>query len=383
MRRLLCLALLASACAGPGAAPSPSPSATPTASPAASPTSEPSALGIAAIQRVSAGVGYVSGLGTGVGLARTDDGGKTWTKLKLPASRITEVRFITASAGWVIGFADGPSRDVLLRTDDGGYSWSEVLAAPFAGGGEVISSLQAVDAANAWVIVGDVTCPARCGNELRVTSNGGRTWRTLYQGRLGAIRFLSPRRGWIAAYGSGGISYGPDGGNVLVTGDAGASWTATLKGQPIVSIDAFGEQVWALARDGAYCTASNCEKYELFRSADGGATWKSLGNPKNHIGAPCGGGHLAGPVFAGATRGWFGLNEGAGGVVGIGSVVATDDGGETWRCARAEAEVGLLSAADADHLWAVDTGRGAHPPQLLASDDGGASWRVIDLGSLR
>jgi photosystem II stability/assembly factor-like uncharacterized protein len=377
MARLLIAAVILGACGPQQAALTPTPTA-----PVSATASPPRPLDFVAIQRVDSRTGFVAGWrGTGLGLGRTTDGGASWTKLAVPANELTELRFINAATGWAIGSGD---RYVLLRTDDGGATWRETLSVPFPGGGPVLHDLQAVDGMNAWVVVGDATCAAFCGTEIRATSDGGKTWRTLYQGQVGPIRFVTPRRGWIAAYGAKGVAYGADGGNLLVTSDGGATWTNVLPAQPIVAIDAIDELVvWALARDGAYCSASSCAKYELFRSTDAGATWTSAGNPKLQLADSCTGGRFAGPHFASLSRGWFGLNEGAGGVSGIGSIIATDDGGTTWRCARAQAEVALLSAADADHVWAVDSGRGTRPMQLLASDDGGQSWRALDLTALR
>ncbi|OLC55216.1 MAG: hypothetical protein AUH85_09675 [Chloroflexi bacterium 13_1_40CM_4_68_4] len=401
MRRSLFAAIFfVVACGVPGAIPPSSP--VPSVSPAPSPSSSPDgrSLSLAAMQRVSATAGFVSGwTGTGLGLARTLDGGATWKKLTIPVSHLSELRFIDANVGWAIGFADRgqqvgclqassapPCRSVVLRTDDGGLTWREVLSVPVGqGGGEMIHSLQAIDAAYAWVVVGDQSCPAFCGSELRGTTDGGTTWRTLYQGRVGPVRLASPRYGWIAAYGPSGIDYGADGGNVLVTSNGGATWSATLRGQPIIALEATDLQlVWALARDGAYCTASNCEKYELFRSDDAGATWKSLGNPKNQVASACGGGQLAGPLFASAARGWMGLNLGAGGAEGTGGLLSSDDGGATWRCAKVPANVALLSAADPDHVWVEGDDRtGSGASQIQSSDDGGRTWRALDLGSLR
>ena len=399
MRTLVLTLLFVVACGAPGAAPSSSPASSSTPMPSPSSTPDARVVSLAALQRVSATVGFVSGwTGSGLGLARTRDGGATWTKLSIPLSRLSELHFIDAATGWAIGFADRgqqvgcqqassapPCRSVVLRTDDGGLSWREVLSVPVGGsGGEMIHSLQAVDAAYAWVVVGDQSCPAFCGSELRGTADGGKTWRTLYQGRVGPIRLASPRFGWIAAYGPSGIDYGADGGNVLVTNNGGATWSATLKAQPIIAIEAADLQiVWALARDGAYCTSSNCEKYELFRSDDAGASWKSLGNPKNQIAAVCGGGNLAGPLFVGAARGWMGLNLGAGGAEGSGGLLSTDDGGVNWACVKSPANIALLSAADAEHLWVEGTDRsGSGASQIYASDDGGRTWRTLDLSAL-
>ena len=398
MTRVLLLALVLVSACGPTATPSSSPTAS--ASLSAPPSEVPRALSLAAIQRLSAQIGFVSGwTAGGVGLARTNDAGATWRKLAIPVSRLSEVRFIDPNVGWAVGLADrganlscqqassaAPCRSVVLRTEDGGGTWREVLSVPVGqSGGDTIRELQAADGLTAWVLAGDQGCPAFCGGDLRGTSDGGRTWRTLYQGSIGPVRFATPRRGWIAAYGPSGIGYGTDGGNVLVTSDGGARWSVALKGQPIVAIEAVDEQVvWALARDGAYCTASNCAKYELFRSTDGGATWKSLGNPKNQTSPACGGGILAGPLFASVVRGWLGLHLGAGGAEGTGGMLATDDGGATWRCAVSPANVQLLSAADAEHVWVEGPDRTAGgASQLYASDDGGGTWRQIGFSSVR
>lgn len=106
------------------------------------------------------------------------------------------------------------------------------------------------------------------------------------------------------------------------------------------------------------------------------ARWMSLGNPKE---LACGGGHLVGPLFASPTRGWFGNTLGAGGAVGTGGIMRTEDRGRTWTCATSPTNVGDLSAADSDNLW-VRSDRHEGPGVaafLYASTDGGKTWRRI------
>jgi photosystem II stability/assembly factor-like uncharacterized protein len=136
-----------------------------------------------------------------------------------------------------------------------------------------------------------------------------------------------------------------------------------------------------LTRNGGYCSASDCSKYELFRTVDGGISWSSLGNPKDFA---CSGGHLVGPLFASVSHGWLALSLGAGGVnVGPGGLLQTEDGGKTWRCTNTPPNTGLVSAADPLHVWVTSEMRGGdNSTTLFASDDGGRTWHPLDLQSL-
>src|SRR6267143_3690030 len=159
-RLLLVAVLLLTACSPP-----PGASATPTsASPSSAiPPSDGSALSLSAIQRLNRKVGYIAGwTGTGLGLAKTSDGGATWQRLRIPADHLTALRFIDEHIGWAAGFLSRdvaqmacqqaepagaqPCKGVVLRTLDGGHTWQTVLAIPTNGVyGEPIRQIQAVD----------------------------------------------------------------------------------------------------------------------------------------------------------------------------------------------------------------------------------------------
>ena len=153
----------------PQAGASPTPSASKVSAPT-SPTAEATpilgdgvALSLSAIQRLTQNVGYIAGwTGTGLGLAKTSDGGATWQRLPIPADHLTALRFIDEHVGWAAGFlgrnvaqiacsqaaAPGtqPCKGLVLRTQDGGKTWQTVLAIPTdAVYGEPIRQIQAVD----------------------------------------------------------------------------------------------------------------------------------------------------------------------------------------------------------------------------------------------
>jgi photosystem II stability/assembly factor-like uncharacterized protein len=356
-------------------------------------------LTLSAIQRLTPQIGYIAGwTGTGLGLAKTSDGGATWQRTPIPVSHLTALRFIDERVGWVGGFADRdvpqiacqqaapagaqPCKGVVLRTEDGGNTWQTVLAVPTDGVvGEPIQQIQAVDALRAWALTIDQSpCQYPCLSSVQRTTDGGRTWTAVLHGQVAAIRFASASRGWAA------LDNTPSPGTteVLETSDGGSTWVTGLR---TTTGDAYGLDAatiytaWLLTRNGGYCTSSNCSNYTLFRTDNGGLNWSNFGNPKDFIRGCSPGGHLAGPLFASTGRGWLGLNTGAGGAnVGPTGILQSEDGGRTWRCATTPRETSLISAADPLHVW---VGSVDQSTALYATENAGATWHPINLGSLR
>ena len=375
---MLVIACLTASCATQQVAVRQSPSPASEQSPQAqdSPVSDPLWLG--SIQRLDARTGFVAAWnGTGPPLARTSDGGLTWQTIPVPDVRITTLRFIDSKIGWVAGFSGNDQ--VVLRTEDGGATWQQTLVVPNAPSADSLLEMQAVDSQLAWVLVqpcasaGEYTCPS----ELRRTADGGRTWRTLARGNIVAMRFADATRGWIVEHNSYMAA------DIEVTSDGGSTWSiqAHTSSGDVVGLDAASSlTAWVLIRDGGYCTASTCSKYEVVRTTDGGTTWKSLGNPKA-VGGNCWGGQLAGPVFATPTRGWLAENTGAGGAAASTGLLQSEDGGVTWHCERTPTQTTLVSAADPLHVWATRQHAGEEA-SLYSTEDGGLTWRAVNLHAL-
>lgn len=359
-------------------------------------------ISLSTIQRLDANVGYIaSWTGSGPVLARTTDGGATWHAIRVPATRLTSLRFIDVNVGWAGGFiprdvpqvacqqappsASSPCYGVVLRTADGGATWQKSLLIPYYGTySEPVQQIQAIDGQIAWALIlvcGPTTPilgPFGCPAEVRRTIDGGRTWTTMTSGYIVAIRFATQSRGWIAAA-------NPDGTyDVKVTSDGGVTWATRLHTDSgeVVGLDAAdSSNAWVMTQDGGYCSATTCTTYELFRTIDGGQSWSSVGNPKP-TDTNCVGGHLVGPVFASRTDGWLAENTGAGGAKATTGLLATHDRGVTWRCLAQPSNTYLVSAADAMHLWVTSNRLGDDATTLLASDDGGTSWRPLSLAGL-
>lgn len=407
--RLLLVALFLLTACSPQARATPSPttskvSASPSpslSSPAlATPTpSDAGPLSLSAIQRLNVRVGYAAAWnGTGPGLAKTSDGGMTWQRVPISADYLSSLRFIDERVGWAAGFVNRdvpqilcrqaapagvqPCKGVVLRTQDGGQHWETVLAIP-TDGIQPIHQIQAVDGLRAWALILDQSpCQGFCPSDLQGTTDGGRTWTTLLHAKIGAVRFASASRGWIALIDT------PSPGTVEVreTSDGGATWQVRLRTATgtVSGLDAAtSSTAWLLTLDTAWCSASDCQKYELFRTDNGGLTWLDLGNPKDSTGG-CAGGNLAGPLFASTSRGWLGLNLGAGGAdVGPVGILKSEDGGHTWRCGSTPRNISLVSAADPLHVWAAGEDRNTQATALYATEDAGTTWHALDLSSLR
>ncbi|HEV2250153.1 MAG TPA: hypothetical protein VGT60_06585 [Candidatus Limnocylindria bacterium] len=262
--------------------------------------------------------------------------------------------------------------------------WQDSLSVPGNQLGTApVASLQAIDDQRAWVTVQTAACAVqRCSGELRATRDGGRTWSTqlLRAGGLGPLRFASAARGWVGATRPGDANGGSD---VLSTSDGGMTWTTVYRAAtPIIAIDAASDRaVWILTRDGGYCTSSNCSRYELLHSSDGGVAWSSLGNPKA---LACSGGHLRGPLFATPSLGWMAISIGPGGAgTPTGGLMRTRDGGRTWDCRTTPQNVSYVSAADPRAVWVRSDPSGTSlkraAPALMATEDGGDTWRPVTI----
>ena len=374
------------------------PSAEPTPAP---PPSDTIPLSLSAIQRVDARIGFVAGwTGTGLGLARTVDGGSSWQRISVPTDHLSALRFIDANVGWAVGSIprnvpqvacaqapeaqSSPCYGVVLHTVDGGRTWQTALSVVDDGiNGEPVRQIEAIDGQTAWALTLACTpTPSantilNCPTDVRRTTDGGRTWTTPAHGDIVAIRFATASRGWLAVVDASGRF------EVRFTNDGGSTWSTGMQtSSGIVGLDAASTQTaWAMTRDGGYCSATTCTKYELFRTQNGGLTWTSLGNPKPSTGN-CAIGAIYGPLFASPTRGWLALNLGAGGVAGPGGLLQTEDGGRTWRCTNTPPNTYFVSAADPAHIWVTSNQRGNDATSLYASDDGGTTWHALDISSL-
>ena len=197
------------------------------------------------------------------------------------------------------------------------------------------------------------------GGTIHATASGGASWhRQMFATDWedpAAIAFADARHGWVV-----GNKSGPDIDNILLaTTDGGLTW----KRQPCRTTDALngisctGSHVWAVG------AAFDPPCGVILVTSDGAAGWRQ--QYTTH-------GDLCGIAFADARHGW---------AVGDGVIVATTDGGRTWRHEGPVRGCSLVSVAcvGARCAWAVGTSA-ANRDVILATTDGGTSWQVQHTG---
>lgn len=147
--------------------------------------------------------------GMGVGVFRSDDGGRSWRPLGAPPSNNWQaVFFVDAQHGWVAG-EDGR----LAATVDGGATW-KAISQPLAAS---LAKVQFVSPRVGWAL------PVR-GHQggLLATTDGGATWSTQYAGietyrPLMDMQFLDAQTGFLLAETNRDQA-------VLETSNGGKSW---------------------------------------------------------------------------------------------------------------------------------------------------------------
>jgi photosystem II stability/assembly factor-like uncharacterized protein len=237
-------------------------------------------------------------------LAKTVDGGKTWTRGNVSTSEdVLDVAFPTALVGYALDVSGG-----LFRTNDGGATWKTLdtgtTARPFAvaapststvilvgptglrrstDSGVTFSTVRGKDVVKAKLDAIDRAGSALFASgrrDLLRSTDRGKTWKAVHKpGRVTAIDFLDARTGYFLA----------QGGSVWRTTNGGKRWTRLLgvgtqgaygiafssKTKGYLVIDRFGDV--------------NQRSGFLLHTTDGGATW----HPQFVVSTPILGGGIA------------------------------------------------------------------------------------------
>lgn len=285
---------------------------------------------------------------TGSSVARSIDGGLTWTRHpipQLPAGRLNVGEAdSSAPKSFTVTLSEGEQFDgqqALYRTLDAGASWKRM--APAAFGPQRLASYQSLGAQTLlW---------SSEGGALFRSDDGGTSWKLL----AGLGQASAAIRSIAFWDGQHGLAFRDDG-HLLITADSGRSWQPDASGQPVPgsalthTVQLFGGQGWML-RNGA-----------LLFSEDRGRTWTAGRGPTTGLVDS----RLLGAHFLDAKRG-VALDRDA-------STFRTSDGGITWR--KLDGRLGLqpgriagISFSDENNGLLIMRG-----DQLMVTSDGGNSW---------
>ena len=382
------------------------------------------------------------------GIFRSSDGGETWTEMD---NGVVELEGITfrgftvdprssaivyaaaelSSYAWNQGIAKTGRvfdlvKGVVYKTTDGGAHWKAVWR------GNNLARYVWIDPVHpdtVYVSTGifdrepadcDPTVNGPTGGEGIIKStDGGLTWNHVNNGlgrnlSVGSL-FMNPDDSQILLAGVGlDLYHNQDHGGVYLTTDGGASWRRTLDAEVVTSVE------FALSNPRVAYAASF---FGVFRSEDGGLTWKQMGSPERPWGPPrtvggfpidiqvdprdpnrlfinsyLGGNFLSedgGATWSVASKGYTGAQSRdlavdpvePGRVIAVGrsGVFRTLNGGADWsglgsaRLGDVEFNAVAIDPENGQHLLAGNNQFG----QLAESRDGGLSWVLRDSGLLQ
>ena len=260
--------------------------------------------------------------------------------------------FTVSAGGRVRGVSEGTAK--LFAVAGTARDTALVTVLPTSGGWVRQTSSASVDlngvffqtdGRNGWV-VGD-------GGTILHTSDAGATWSRQTSNtsfNLDAVWFTSASEGWVVGAG----------GTVLFTTNGGTGWTRlTNVGQSEELMDvqfATPDTGWAVGANGL-----------VLRTFDGGGSWQSFRVPTANL--------LESVSFAGTQNGW---------AVGDGGVIAgTHDGGVTWFVLSPSITINNLKAVmrrSEAAAWAV--GSQGVAPRTFAGPDS-TEWELRTAGASR
>lgn len=270
-------------------------------------------------------------------LYATHDGGRTWQQL--PISGTQTALSLSGTRIWRLDSScDVPAnrcRFNLLTSTAGSNSWHLMAWHPPAAA-TVGTVLARGDASHAWLVSGPYMIKQRLQLRLLSTVDDGRTWRTL---------------------------------PIPCSGHGAGSMYAQVVPYTTTS-------VWIFC---ASEPSAGEQPKSVFRSADGGHTWRMVansggfGNDSHGLHNLTIAGYFGNAAVTTADDAWIAL--------GRGTLMRTTDGGRAWRPAisyavanPADGGVGPVQFVDAQHGWLF-----SYPNLLFRTTDGGRHWKKIHL----
>jgi hypothetical protein len=330
---LLALAALLAACGGTTTHPTPTRSGTATASASPVGTASPSATAVpvtpiagfeaASVTFVSSQDGWVLGtVGGSLALARTQDGGTTWTSVTPPptafytgsgSTGVSGIRFANQQDGWAYGYD-------LFATQNGGASWTQV-ALPGVNASSGATPIQELETSAGSV---DAVITGTSGfliDTATVSSNTWTTSPTTVPYGAGPVPDAQ-----LALQGSSGWVVENDrmvaGGARLQSG-SWSTWTppCTTTGGPAVLVPSSAENLFAACSQGIW--ASGPESVRAYVSTTAGLSFTELASALPFTSAQVGTYSDSPPAAASPSTSVLAVGDG-------GDILASFDDGSTW-----------------------------------------------------
>jgi photosystem II stability/assembly factor-like uncharacterized protein len=300
--------------------------------------------------------------------------------------RLEDVQMTSTADGWaLLSPGSGGSSDLeLARTSDGGRTWTP--SSP-PGAGQLVSSqvlLEASSRQRAWLAVSNGSSTTRVFG----TSDGGQSWQgpgQLPAAQPVAMDFTSPADGWLLD--SLGAAMGSNPVRLFRSTDGGQHWSSEARSamgsQPEVGgipagCDKSGMSFNGAGQSGFITSFCNSLAGAVLQSADGGEHWTAASLPIPHQACQSGGCEVPAPQFAGKTT-FLQVNDGPDPAY----LLVSPDSGGTWRVERLPAGAGAdprltFFSPSAGIAVAAGSQESVGTSTYLTSD-GGQSWSAVPL----
>jgi photosystem II stability/assembly factor-like uncharacterized protein len=207
---------------------------------------------------------------------QSTDGGLTWLDQQWSTQVFDEISFGDAKHGWATpgGEVEQEDAQILFGTPDGGHGWIELHPCPE---GWRVAGIARVSAAEGWVACADQPGAGSEPKAIRRTEDDGQTWRTMAMNNPpgGVLTGSLPISGYvsgIAARPGGRMWMWSDRGVLMGSDSGGFGWTPLPLGNPDVATilsASFADDVNGLA----LVWDAEAGSTLLERSSDGGASW--------------------------------------------------------------------------------------------------------------
>jgi photosystem II stability/assembly factor-like uncharacterized protein len=142
------------------------------------------------------------------------DGGSSWESLSVPSSGdLRSASFVDGRHGWIVGgyWPEQDAAGIMARTDDGGESWTTWP------GDQQVNMV--------WACGVDTACVVFAAGDVSRTTNGGQSWETSSSsapGWIGGIWFSNSFDGWISGS-AGFLARSDDGGTSWTPATSGTT----------------------------------------------------------------------------------------------------------------------------------------------------------------
>jgi photosystem II stability/assembly factor-like uncharacterized protein len=311
---------------------------------------------------------------------------------------------VTATAGWALLWTGNPnSRSavtvVLARTVDGGHTWTEVTPAaarPMLTPNTNYAIVDARSATSAWLAVTLVRSPASKGatqhrTEVFVTADGGRHWRSSAPIRSPGVA------GWLATAGRSdgwllqnlGAAMQQNSVRLYRSTDAGRRWSLIAQTPPPATSGSGSSGLptecdktgvsFATSSIGFIAGACNDLGDAFLVTRDAGRHWAPQPLPTPPSACESSGCFVTPPQFFN-SKGFMTV----GAYPGPGYVLTSQDTGRTWRVLALPAGAGpypKIQMRNATHGLLIPAGpQGSYGRVFYATSDGGVTWRPVPQG---